>query len=552
MIDEIKTKLDLVEVIGEQVRLQRVGTQFRGLCPFHPDRNPSFYVTPERQFWICFGCGRKGDLINFVMEREGLEFKEALKLLAERAGVEWREGGSAKERNLILELNRVATKFFKDQLTQTAHARDYLRQRGLTEQTLNHFDLGYAPLQNELRDYLFSLGYELKDGVAAGLLTYHRDDRFRGRIMFPLLDQAGKGVGFTGRVFPDQDDTAKYLNTPDTEAYRKSQLLYGLSYAIPAIKERAEVIVVEGQMDFLLAWQCGLKNVVAISGTALTDEQLRLLKRYSKRLIFALDEDEAGLKATLKSTPLALAAGFEVRKLVFPSGKDLGEFLQAGKIEALETVPLLDYLFSYAQRHYGLTTAAGKRQLLDLILPQLKALDAVQLQAGLTKLVAAAGIREELLLAELARTPTPAVSARANSGNAPTTRPAATFVDKYSAIAEHFIAAAVALEREELFQSLTEELADWHDLIEKLRLKQSADEAELIRLRAQYELENHPKLEEELNFLMSELRKEHLRRKIEALRTELERGEGNFDGHLIEVRRCTEALKALEQETIHA
>lgn len=551
MIDEIKAKLDLVELIGEQVKLQRVGAQFRGLCPFHHDRNPSFYVTPERQFWICFGCGRKGDLINFVMEREGLEFKDALKLLAERAGVEWREGGSAKERNLILELNRVATKFFKDQLTQTAHARDYLLNRGLTEQTLNHFDIGYAPLQNELRDYLFSLGYELKDCVAAGLLSYHRDDRFRGRIMFPLLDHTGKGVGFTGRIFPDQDDTAKYLNTPETEAYRKSHLLYGLSYAAPAIKERGEVIVVEGQMDFLLAWQHGLKNVVAISGTAFTEDQLRLLKRYAKRLTFALDEDEAGLKATLKSTPLALALGFEVRKLIFPTGKDLGEFLPTGKIETLEMVPLLDYLFGYAQQHYDLTTPEGKRKLLDLILPQLKALDAVRVQAGLTKLAAATRIREDLLMAELAKTPTPAVSARASASGAVAPRSPAVFTDKYGTIGDHFIAAAVALGREELFDGLTDELANWRELIEKLRSNQSDDEVELIRLRAHHEREHHPKLEEELTFLICELRKEHLRRKIELLRAELEQGEGEVD-RLTEVRRYTEALKALEQETINA
>ncbi len=551
MIDEIKAKLDLVELIGEQVKLQRVGAQFRGLCPFHHDRNPSFYVTPERQFWICFGCGRKGDLINFVMEREGLEFKDALKVLAERAGVEWREGGSAKERNLILELNRVATKFFKDQLAPAAHARNYLLKRGLTEQTLNYFDIGYAPPQNELRDYLFSLGYELKDCVAAGLLSYHREDRFRGRIMFPLFDHTGKCAGFTGRVFPDQDDTAKYLNTPETEAYRKSHLLYGLSHAAPAIKERGEVVVVEGQMDFLLAWQHGLNNVVAISGTAFTEDQLRLLKRHTKRLAFALDEDEAGLKATLKSTPLALALGFEVRKLVFPTGKDLGEFLPTGKLEALETVPLLDYLFVYAQQHHDLTTPEGKRKLLDLILPQLKALDAVRVQAGLTKLAAATRIREDLLMAELAKTPTPAVSARASSSGVVTPRPAVIFADKYGTIGDHFIATAVALGREDLFEQLTDELANWRELVEKLRSNQPDDEVELIRLRAHHEREHHPNLEEELTFLICELRKEHLRRKIEILRAELEQGE-DVDNRLAEVRRYTETLNALEQATIHA
>lgn len=546
MIDEVKNKIDLVEFISESVPLRRAGNYYKGACPFHSEKTPSFFVSIEKQIWKCFGCGEGGSVIDFLMKKEGLEFKEALYQLAERAGIEIKSMASSQERNLILEINRVASRFFKNQLMENKMALSYLFERGLTEPTIAYFDLGYAPGQNELRDYLFSLGYRLNDIQRAGFLTYGQEDRFRSRIMFPLIDHTGKVVGFTGRIYPINNEVTKYLNSPETELFKKSQFLYGLYSAALPIKEKKEVIVVEGQMDFLSAWQAGVTNVAAVSGTALTEDQLRLLKRYCHKILFAFDEDEAGLRATLRSAPLATRLGFEIRKLAFPSGKDLGDYLLKGKIEDCQDVALLDYLLSYGRAHFDLQIVEGKKKLLELILPQIKFTDVVLRQHWLTQVSALIHIPESLLLEELNQLPTSAQNK--TQGRSRGTVPVHQFEDKYLNLTERLLAIVLAVKRIELLDELSEYFSLKRDLISRIKAGHWDEETELLRLRGAYEQEQNQDLEKELSFMIKELKKEYFKRKIQELKSDLmaEADQTQLDQILQSVKHYTESLKSIE------
>jgi len=318
----IKSKLDIVEFLRGYLTLQQAGRNFKALCPFHHEKTPSFMISPERQSWHCFGCSLGGDIFTFAMRYENLEFGEAMRMLAEKAGVELRHENPAEYRytGLLFDLNEQAKNFFIKMLAAAPIAKKYLADRGLAEQTIDEFEIGWAPNEPEgLSMYLLNNGAAPQDLIQAGLsIKTERGlmlDRFRGRIMFPIHNHLGKVVGFTGRILPqlDRGDMGKYVNSPETPIFQKSKILYGFWKSKDGIREAKAAFLVEGQMDYLMTWQSGVKNVIASSGTALTAEHLRSVHRLADELILSFDNDVAGSDAAERAIDLAEASDFTVK-----------------------------------------------------------------------------------------------------------------------------------------------------------------------------------------------------------------------------------------------
>lgn len=337
-IEQIKDKLDIVAFIGSYIQLKPAGKNFKANCPFHGEKTPSFMVSPERQTWHCFGaCSEGGDIFKFIMKFENLEFYEALKILAEKAGVELKKisPSDQKQFGVLYDINESAKDFFKKLLPNNKVAIEYLKLRNLKGETAAEFELGVSPDSfDELSVYLINYGYDIKDIERSGL-NYKNDkgkyiDRFRNRIMFPIYNSFGKTVGFSARILPQYDngETGKYINSPETPIYNKSRTLYGFNKSKSEIRERKSVLLVEGQMDFLMLWQDGVKNAVATSGTALTADHLTTLKKSADEIIFLFDNDEAGLKAVERSIDLAAAFDFTPKILVLHDYKDPAEAVE--------------------------------------------------------------------------------------------------------------------------------------------------------------------------------------------------------------------------------
>ena len=387
-IDEIKNRLDIVEVIGSYIKLKKAGANYRALCPFHSEKTPSFFVSPARQIWHCFGCGAHGDIFGFVMQIEGVEFGDALHILAQKAGVELkRQTPEYKqwqtERQRLYEICELATSFFEKQLegsTAGKEAKKYLLSRGITEESIKKWRLGYSPdTWQGLSDFLTSRGYKIEEIERAGLAIKSEKisfyDRFRGRIIFPIFDSNSQVIGFSGRVFKSPD-TAKYVNTPATLLYDKSRVLYGLDKAKVAIRKRDLCILVEGNTDVIMTHQAGSENTVATSGTALTPSQLKILKRYSNNLLIGFDMDVAGETATKRGIDLAQSLGFDIKIIRLPEGKDPAELIAKNPLEWEKTinsaVGILDFYFETAFARADSKTPQGKKAISKMLLPQIK------------------------------------------------------------------------------------------------------------------------------------------------------------------------------------
>ncbi len=334
-VEQIKSRLSIVDVVGSYIKLEKAGGSYKALCPFHHEKSPSFNVSPSRDAYYCFGCNRGGDIFTFVQEIEGVEFVDALRSLAARAGVELKheDGESKSEREKMFAIMEAATEFYEKQLAANTEALAYLKERGLTDETIHSFRIGYAPLEwRALHTYLLNKKFIDKEIEQVGLTKpvegkgYY--DRFRGRVMFPIFDTAGRVVAFSGRVFGHQDDdVAKYINSPETPLYDKSSILFGYDRAKQMMRQQNFTILVEGQMDLIMAHQAGALNTVAVSGTALTEKHLALLKRLSENLVFAFDADDAGLAATARAFGIALGMGMNVRVAQIPEGKDPADYI---------------------------------------------------------------------------------------------------------------------------------------------------------------------------------------------------------------------------------
>ncbi|MCL4360376.1 DNA primase [Patescibacteria group bacterium] len=418
-IDDVKSRINIVEVIGERVKLKKSGRHFTALCPFHSEKTPSFIVSPERNIWKCFGCGKGGSVIDFVMEYDHVDFPEALEELAVRAGVKLErrvaDTPEGKKKEKLYEVNHMAGEFYHFILTRHRlgeRARQYLKTRGLSDKTIVTFGIGYSPNSwDALTNYLRKKNYDTGVLAEAGLLVPSRQggyDRFRGRVMFPLRDHRGQVAGFSGRLLDPDAKEAKYINTTETPVYSKSNMLYGLDVTHDTIREKNQAILMEGEFDVISSFQAGVGNAVAIKGSALTEGHVRLIRRFAGEVVFALDSDLAGDAASRRGIEIADHAGLEMRVAVMPSGKDPDEAVRENPLlftKAIkDAVPVYDYLISSAVRRFGTESAYGKKKIGDELLPVLSRIENSIVQGHYVKILSGVlGVSEEVVAESLRR-----------------------------------------------------------------------------------------------------------------------------------------------------
>jgi DNA primase len=363
-VQQIKDRLSVVDVVSQYVKLDRAGSTMRARCPFHTEKTPSFYVSAERGTFHCFGCGEGGDIFTFIEKIEGLDFKGALKVLADKAGVEIVYSSGSKEkkddRERLFELMETATIYYTGKLSE--EAKKYLSERGLHEHTIKEFRLGFAGSGwTDASEFLKKKGFSDKEIIDAGVGKKGDRgtlDKFRNRIMFPIADSAGRVIGFSGRIFGENAslEAPKYLNSPETPLFHKSRILYGFDKAKLAMRKLSCAILVEGQMDLLMSHQAGWANTVAVSGTAFTPEHAQLIRRMTDNLVIALDADEAGLKAASRAARAALQGGLNVKVVRLPSGSDpadlvLKEGPDAWKKAIRESKDIITFLLDVLEEH---------------------------------------------------------------------------------------------------------------------------------------------------------------------------------------------------------
>lgn len=404
-VELIKSKIDIADFLSNYIQLKKAGRNFRALCPFHSEKTPSFFVSPERQSWHCFGaCAEGGDVVKFLEKWEHIDFLEALKILAQKTGVKlsnYTPTPEGKMREKLYEINHLAAEFYHYLLLSHRlglRAKDYLKNRGIREETMKTFTLGYAPANwDNLLRFLSKKGYAVSDIHTAGLVvksehgTYY--DRFRSRVMFTLRDHRGNTIGFAGRKLPPENDKeAKYINTAETPVYRKGETLFGLDITKEAIKKEKEAVLVEGELDMLSSFQSGVANVVAIKGSALTEEQTLLLKRYTENLILALDSDFAGNEAAKRGIEIAENAGLSVKVVRLAFGKDPAECIEKDpylwKDSVKKSVPIIDFIIENAFGKYGSQGVIGKKKIGSEVIPFLSKIGNPILASHYTKLLA--------------------------------------------------------------------------------------------------------------------------------------------------------------------
>lgn len=427
-LNEIKQKIDIIDLISGYLPLKKAGRNYRGLCPFHNEKTPSFMVSQELQIFKCFGCGEGGDVFSFVQKIEGLDFVGSLRLLAERAGVKLTEQKITPQqsrRERLLQIHSLATEFFhfllsEHEVGKTALA--YLTGRGLTKDNIKKFALGYSPRSwDSLGNFLLKKGYSLSEMLSSGLVVQKEGgrgfyDRFRGRVMFPIRNVGGQTIGFSGRVI-DPKDEPKYLNSPETDIFKKSEVLFGIDLAKGAIKKENLAIVVEGQMDMITPFLAGTKNIVACLGTALSWPQLQLLRRFTENVSLSFDTDLAGDTAARRGIELAEEAGLTVRLITLPGQlKDPDECVrkkpEVWRKAVKEAESVYDFLFSSAERKYDLKDPVAKKKFAASLLPVLSGIANEIIRSHYIKKAASLlEVTEEVLIKELLR--------QKRSGNVP-------------------------------------------------------------------------------------------------------------------------------------
>lgn len=452
--EEIKNKLNIVDLVGEYVPLKKAGVNYRAVCPFHQEKTPSFMVSPTKQIWHCFGCGLGGDIFEFVKQIEGVEFPEALQILAARVGVtlsrptvEYKK--ELDEKKTLYSINEWAAKYYAKVLSDSPgaeNARAYVQKRGFAPDTVQQWQIGYAPDDfHSFENFIVKKGFQRREAVDAGLLI-EKDagsssdraqdrffDRFRGRLMFPLLDIHGRVVGFTARLLEarrlegaEGPTQAKYVNSPETPIYSKSHLIYGLNFAKTEIRRQDGVVVVEGNADVITCHEAGFTNVVGSSGTAFTEAQLELLKRFTPNISFAFDVDEAGLTATRRAVELALSQGFNVKIIFIPSGlaKDPDELIRRDPKLWEEQVKsaknFLDFYFQGIFGNLNPDSSQKKKQAVADLLPLLSLLpDPIDRAHYVKELAFRVGVDEKLILDLLNKRFAAKASASPRAGNRP-------------------------------------------------------------------------------------------------------------------------------------
>ncbi|MDE2025562.1 MAG: DNA primase, partial [Patescibacteria group bacterium] len=386
-VAEVREKTDIVALINSYVPLKKMGQNFKAPCPFHNEKTPSFVVSPERQIWHCFGCGKGGDCFTFLMEYEHMEFPEALRFLADKAGVilvqkGFDSVGNTKKEQLY-KLNALAAEFYHFLLTKHTVGKlalSYVENRKIKPQTIETYMLGYAPAGGTalVRFLLEKKGYQADDLFEAGLITRRMGklvDFFHDRLMFPLYDHRGNVIGFSGRVLTPINDGSKYINTRETVVYHKGSVFFGLNSSKEAIKKENQAIIMEGEFDVIAAFQEGITNTVAIKGTALTEEQVNLISRFANKITMCLDSDSAGQEALKRSLPILERKGVTTTVIQIPGGKDPDEAIKtdplAFKKAVRKDVPVYDVLIDLALQKYDPDSAEGKKQIGGEVLPHI-------------------------------------------------------------------------------------------------------------------------------------------------------------------------------------
>ncbi len=555
-VDKIKERLNIVEVVGNYLKLERAGINYKARCPFHNEKTPSFFVSPARENYHCFGCNKGGDIFSFVQEIEGVDFLGALKILAERAGVEVESFASGQDDKTKrwYSLLAAASEFYQGQLGKNKPAGEYLAGRGVKPETITQFALGYAPADwREATEFLTSRGYKEEELEAVGLAMPSKAgggakgsrhyDRFRGRIMFPLADSAGRVVGFSGRLFPETGKTedAKYINTPQTVLYNKSRLLYGLDKAKVAIRRAEMTVLVEGQMDLIMSHQAGVENAVAVSGTALTAEHLLALKRLAPQVVMAFDQDLAGINAARRAIDLALGLGLEVRAALITSGKDPADMIKldplAWEKAVAETKHVIDfYLSVLAEQNYdnrALRLAVSKE-----VLPYLARLEnAIDQAHFVSKVATFLNLPEEPIWQEVRKIKPGAITTEVIG----------------STSTEVFSRKQIILERLQAFKLWAEGNGKYNDLLDQvakvITFEPAEEDKSKLNLEGEMLYAGKEKLAEEITELLTEYRRESLREELASLLVKVRAAEASGDHANLDkyLKKCQAISEELHQ-----
>lgn len=403
-VEEVKGRTDIAAIIGERIELKKAGRNYKAICPFHGEKTPSFMVSPELQIFKCFGCGEGGDVFAFLEKYEGMEFGEALKYLADRAGIKLQrlKFSESSEKERVIEINTQALRFYNYLLLEHPvgkKALDYLvKARGLKPEIIKEFQLGFSPENSyAMRKFLIDKKkFNPKEVETAGIAVVRGAniyDRFQGRVIFPLFDHRGNPIGFAGRVLPGaKEDTAKYINSPETPAYHKSNVLYALNLTRGLIKKKKVAIVVEGELDAVSSYQAGVRNVVAIKGSALTEEQIRLLSRFAPKFILALDSDLAGDAAARRGLTIASNMGVEVKVAKISGYKDPDEAARGNpesyKNDLIHSQGVWDYLIDSVFSRFDSKTGAGQAKISKELVPMISGINDKIVQAHYINVIA--------------------------------------------------------------------------------------------------------------------------------------------------------------------
>lgn len=560
-IDEIKNRLDIVEVIGSYLKLKKAGANYRALCPFHSEKTPSFFVSPARQIWHCFGCQKGGSIFNFIMEMEGVEFGDALRILAQKTGVQLKRQPPElrTERQRLYEICELATQFFEKQIeSKTGEAvKEYLLGRGINKESLKKWRIGYSPdTWGGLSDFLISKGYKKEEVEKAGLVIKSETgdnfyDRFRGRIIFPIFDLNSQVVGFSGRIFKSED-TAKYVNTPSTLLYDKSRILYGLDKAKVEIRKKDFCILVEGNTDVIMAHQADSGNAVATSGTALTTSQLKILKRYSDNLFIAFDMDIAGETATKRGIDLAQIQGFNLKVVRLPSGKDPAEIISKNKKEWERSLKaaksILDFYFKTAFSNQDVKTAEGKKEISKILLPVIRRIPNKIVQAHwIQELAKKLEVKEESVEEELKK-----VKLETFDLAVELSQPQAPLPKTRREMLEERLITLILKSPQNLNLIEKNRLANFspqvQEILIKLGKKQTPDSEffNYLSLKAEVENEEEKEIVPEIKYCLEELQSLEIKNKLNQISKEIKKAEEEKD--LKKIEKLTQEFNQLAKE----
>lgn len=532
----LKDKIDIVEVIQKYLNLQKRGKYYVALCPFHRETKPSFYVSPELQIFKCFGCGEGGDAIKFIMKMENIDYQTAVAKIAEWFGLHIEKETPKSEIKKFLEINYAALKFFRSHLT--TEIKNYLHQRGVNDASIEKFEIGFSPGGTNLRDYLYAKGFSANDLLEVGLLDSRKQDRFQSRIIFPLRDENGRLVGFMGRIFPPNSEIGpKYLNTPDTKIFQKNRFLYGLVFTINSINVNKRVFVTEGNLDVILAQENGLLETVASSGTSLTVNHLRKLKKYTSKLIFAFDNDLAGLKSILRINPIAQKMGFETECLLYEDSKDLADWFLNHKINELQIKSTIDFLLSKIQEIYQLDDTSEKTKALEEILQQVKYLNPIKKEEALLKISQFFQVSKEFLINHLD-----------NIEDIYLPEETETEITKITESNDDFLLFKYTILANKLGRKIEDPNIN-NDLIQRINNNQLTEEEQnLQEMLNQYYESSEIDLEKEFSYCQKIIQEKILKNKLKELEKWLQINPNESDKILKEIKSVSEKLKKIHAQ----